>query len=74
MLLVVDNGSVYTSSLVDCIKNLNVPFESHVFSNVPSIDLGKYSSVILSGRRKNNLQMNVINSGLVRHSLDTGKP
>lgn len=73
MLLVVDNGSVYTSSLLDCIKNLDVEFEYHVFSDVPSLDLGNYSSVILSGRRKNNYDMNMINSKLVRHSLDTGK-
>ncbi|MDE1814174.1 MAG: gamma-glutamyl-gamma-aminobutyrate hydrolase family protein [Thaumarchaeota archaeon] len=74
MLLVVDNGSVYTSSLLDCMRDLGVPFESHVFSDVSSIDVTKYSSMILSGRRKNNPQMNVINSRLVRHSLDAGKP
>ncbi|MDH2906967.1 MAG: gamma-glutamyl-gamma-aminobutyrate hydrolase family protein [Candidatus Nitrosotalea sp.] len=74
MLLVVDNGSVYTSSLLDCMRDLGVPFESHVFSDVSSIDIGKYSSIILSGRRKNNPQMNAINSRLVIHSLDAGKP
>ncbi|MDE1845186.1 MAG: gamma-glutamyl-gamma-aminobutyrate hydrolase family protein [Thaumarchaeota archaeon] len=74
MLLVVDNGSVYTSSLLDCIKNIDVSFEYHVFSDVPSLDLGNYSSIMLSGRRKNNSDMNMINSKLVRHSLDTGKP
>lgn len=55
-------------------RDLGVPFESHVFSDVSSIDVSKYSSMILSGRRKNNPQMNVINSQLVRHSLDVGKP
>ena len=74
MLLVVDNGSVYTSSLLDCIKNLDVKFKHHVFSDVSSLDLGNYTSIILSGRRKNNSEMNMINSKLVKHSLDTGKP
>jgi len=74
LLLVVDNGSVYTQSLLDCIKNLDVTFEHHVFSDVSSLDLGKYSSVILSGRRKNNSEMNMINSKLVKHSLDGNKP
>ena len=74
LLLVVDNGSVYTQSLLDCIKNLDVKFEYHVFSDVSSLDLGKYSSVILSGRRKNNSEMNMINSKLVKHSLDGNKP
>lgn len=55
-------------------RDLGVPFESRVFSDVSLVDIGKYSSVILSGRRKNNPQMNAINSGLVRHSLDTNKP
>lgn len=74
LLLVVDNGSVYTRSLLDCIKNLDVTFEHHVFSDVPSLDLGKYSSVMLSGRRKNNSEMNMINSKLVKHCLDGNKP
>jgi len=74
LLLVVDNGSVYTSSLLDCIQDLGVPFESRVFSDVSLADVEKYSSVILSGRRKNNLQMNAINSKLVKHSLDANKP
>ena len=72
--MVVDNGSVYTSSLLDCIKNIGVKFKHHVFSDVQSLDLGNYASIILSGRRKNNSEMNMINSKLVRHSLDTGKP
>jgi GMP synthase (glutamine-hydrolysing) len=74
LLLVVDNGSVYTSSLLECIKNLEVSFEYHVFSGVSSLDLGKYSSVILSGRRKNDSEMNMINSKLVKHCLDEKKP
>jgi GMP synthase (glutamine-hydrolysing) len=74
LLLVVDNGSVYTPSLLDSIKNLNIDFEHHVFSNLSSLNLDNYSSIILSGRRKNDSQMNIINSKLVKYSLENDKP
>jgi GMP synthase (glutamine-hydrolysing) len=74
LLLVVDNGSVYTPSLLKCIQDLNLDFESHVFSDISSRDLDNYSSIILSGRRKNNPEMNIINSKLVKHSLEEDKP
>jgi GMP synthase (glutamine-hydrolysing) len=74
LLLVVDNGSVYTPSLLKCIQDLNFDFESHTFSNVPSLDLDNYSSIILSGRRKNNPEMNIVNSKLVKYSVEENKP
>jgi GMP synthase (glutamine-hydrolysing) len=74
LLLVVDNGSVYTPSLLKCIQDLNLDFESHTFSNVSSLNLDNYSSIILSGRRKNNPEMNIINSKLIKHSLGEDKP
>jgi GMP synthase (glutamine-hydrolysing) len=74
LLLVVDNGSVYTPSLLKCIQELNLDFESHVFSDISLRDLDNYSSIILSGRRKNNPEMNIINSKLVKHSLEEDKP
>ena len=74
MLLVVDNGSVYTSSLLECMQSLGVDFEYHVFSDISTINLDNYSSVILSGRRKNDSLMNATNSKLILHSLDTNKP
>lgn len=74
MLLVVDNGSVYTPSLLKCIQELNLDFESHIFSNISSLDIDNYSSIILSGRRKNDSEMNIINSKLVKYSLEEDKP
>ena len=73
MLLVVDNGSVYTPSLLNCIKNLNLDFEHHIFSNISSLNLENYSSIVLSGRRKNDPEMNITNSKLVKHSLEKDK-
>src|SRR5574340_1124768 len=55
-------------------QNLGVDFEHHVFSDVSKINLDNYSSVILSGRRKNDSLMNATNSKLILHSLDKSKP
>ena len=55
-------------------QDLNLDFESHTFSNVSSLNLDNCSSIILSGRRKNNPEMNIINSKLVKHSLEEDKP
>jgi len=74
LLLVVDNGSVYTPLLLKCIQDLNLDFESHLFSSISSLNLDNYSSIILSGRRKNNPEMNIINSKLVKHSVEEDKP
>ena len=74
MLLVVDNGSVYTQSLLNCIEELNIDFTHHPSDEVINIDLEKYSSIILSGRRKNNLAMNVVNSKLVKYAVREKKP
>jgi GMP synthase (glutamine-hydrolysing) len=74
LLLVVDNGSVYTPSLVTSLKDLKINFEDHLFSDISSMKLDKYSSIILSGRRKNNSEMNIINSKLIKHSLENNKP
>ena len=55
-------------------QDLNLDFESHVFSNISSLDFDNYSSIILSGRRKNDSEMNIINSKLVKYSLEEDKP
>jgi GMP synthase (glutamine-hydrolysing) len=74
LLLVVDNGSVYTQSLLECIKDLKIDFTNYTFSSISSLDLSNYSSIILSGRRMNNSGMNIINSKLIKHSLENDKP
>ena len=55
-------------------QDLNLDFESYTFSNISSLDLDNYSSIILSGRRKNDSEMNIINSKLVKYSLEEDKP
>lgn len=74
MLLVVDNGSVYTPHLLDTIKELDVKFDCLIPYDLQSNNFDSYSSFILSGRRKNDSIMNVINSKLVRYALEKNKP
>ena len=67
MLLVVDNGSVYTQHLTHFLEK-KIRFEVITFDKVNFHDLKKYNSFILSGRRKNNQLMNKINSKIIKHS------
>ena len=69
MLLVVDNGSIYTKQLTDFLLEKNILFEkqSPQFFNLDS--LSNYSSFILSGRRKNEKKINEINSKIIRHCI-----
>jgi GMP synthase (glutamine-hydrolysing) len=74
LLLVVDNGSVYTKSILDFLNGTDVKFEYLRFDDVSLPSLTRYSSIILSGRRQNNAIMNAINSKLIKYSVDCQKP
>ena len=69
MLLVVDNGSVYTKNLTDFLSQKNISFETNTpqFLNLDS--LKNYNSIILSGRRKNEKKINQINSKIITLSI-----
>ena len=69
MLLVVDNGSVYTKSLLDFLLHKKIVFNTLTFDKVILLELYKYSSIILSGRTKNIALMNAINSKIIRHAV-----
>lgn len=73
MLLVVDNGSIYTQNLIDFLGK-KTKFEITTFDNVSLSNLIEYDSFILSGRRKNNQLMNSINSKIVKHAIQQKKP
>ena len=73
MLLVVDNGSVYTKHLTDFLTN-KINFEILTHDKVDLSNLSKYDSFILSGRRKNNQLMNSINSKIIKYSIKEKKP
>lgn len=74
MLLVVDNGSVYTKSLLDFLIEKRIHHETITFDKIILSELSKYSSVILSGRRKNNPLMNAINSKIIKYVVTEKKP
>jgi GMP synthase (glutamine-hydrolysing) len=74
MLLVVDNGSVYTKSLLDFLLEKKIKFSTLTFDKIDISILNKYSSIILSGRRQNNSTMNAINSKIIKHAVAEKKP
>ena len=53
MLLVVDNGSIYTKNLTDFLDKKNISFEKQTPQLLDLQSLENYDSIILSGRRKN---------------------
>ena len=73
MLLVIDNGSIYTKNLVNHISEQNVNFSTVKFNEVIHLEISQFDSVILSGRIKNNKKMNVINSQIIKHIVSEKK-
>ena len=72
MLLVVDNGSVFTKNLQEILTSCNARFKSVRCADVGPPD--GFDSVILSGRRVNDSRTNVPNSRIIRHCVSEGKP
>ena len=73
MLLVIDNGSIYTKNLVNYISEQTVDFSTVKFNEVPSLEISQFDSFILSGRIKNDKKMNVINSQIIKHVISEKK-
>jgi len=69
LLLVVDNGSIYTKNLTDFLDKLNISFEKQTPQFLDLHLLENYNSIILSGRRKNEKKTNEINSKIVNYSI-----
>ena len=69
MLLVVDNGSIYTKNLTNFLNEKNIFFEKQTPQLLDLDSLENYDSVILSGRRKNEKKTNEINSKIVIYSI-----
>lgn len=73
MLLVVDNGSVYTKNLIDFLNKLKIKFDLQTPESLNLEIIKKYDSFILSGRRKNEKKINKINSKIIKHSIEHDK-
>ncbi len=69
MLLVVDNGSIYTKNLIDFLNEKNIFFEKQTPQLLDLKSLENYDSIILSGRRKNEKKINEINSKIITYSI-----
>ena len=73
MLLVVDNGSIYTKQLTDFLSEKNILFEKYTPYILELNSLRKYDSIILSGRRKNDKKINEVNSKIINFSINNSK-
>ncbi|HSB83035.1 MAG TPA: gamma-glutamyl-gamma-aminobutyrate hydrolase family protein [Nitrosarchaeum sp.] len=73
MLLVINNGSIYTKNLTDFLSDKKILFENLTpdLLNLKSLD--NYNSFILSGRRKNEKKINEINSKIINHAIQNNK-
>ena len=69
MLLVVDNGSIYTKNLTDFLDKKNISFEKQAPHILDLHSLQNYDSIILSGRRRNEKKINEINSKVINFSV-----
>ena len=74
MILVVDNGSVYTKSLLDFLIEKRIQHDALTFDQIILSGLSKYSALVLSGRRKNNPLMNAVNSKIIKYAVTSKKP
>ena len=73
MLLLVDNGSVFTKDIAKTLSNSNVEFEQKPFDEINLDDIEKFDSYILSGRRQNDSKMNAKNSKIILHAVNEKK-
>jgi len=69
LLLVIDNGSIYTKNLTDFLNKQNILFEKQTPYSLNLSSLENYGSFILSGRRKNDKKTNEINSKIISYSI-----
>jgi len=73
VLLLVDNGSIFTKDIANTLTNSDVKFVQKSFDEINPVDIGKYDSYILSGRRQNDSKMNSKNSKIILHAVNEKK-
>lgn len=73
MLLLLDNGSVYTRHLADLLENGDIPFEVRQPDGHALDKLDNFDAFILSGRRRNDKLTNAVNSRIVLHAIQHEK-
>lgn len=73
MLLIVDNGSVFTDRIPESLGRSGEDFDVRRFDKIDPDSLDRYDSFILSGRRSNDRSMNAVNAKIIRHCVATSK-
>ena len=73
LLLIIDNGSVFTQNLVDFLHEKNFLFKILTPNEINLYSLEEYDSFILSGRRKNEKKINEVNSKIINHAVKNNK-
>jgi len=71
---VVDNFSPFTPSIIDILNSIEVENECKRVFDLYHWDCTQYDKIILSGRRKNNRDINVINSKIVKMCVNQNLP
>ncbi len=74
MILVVDNGSVYTKNLIEILERKKIGFKALTPSQLHDSSWTDYSHFILSGRKKNDRKMNQLNSQIIKYAIAEDKP
>ena len=69
MLLVVDNGSVFTKNILEFLAEQKINFMTKPFDKIDFHYFSNYDSFILSGRLYNNKKMNSINSKIIKYAI-----
>ena len=73
VLLLVDNGSVFTKDIANTLSNSGIKFDQKSSDQINLDDISNYDSFILSGRRNNDSQMNAKNSKIIIHAVNEKK-
>ena len=73
VLLLVDNGSVFTKDIANTLSNSGIKFDQKSSDQINLDDISIYDSFILSGRRNNDSQMNAKNSKIITHAVNEKK-
>jgi len=73
LLLVVDNGSIYTKNLTTFLSDKKTEFTIQKFDEINLSNISEFNSFILSGRIENNRIINAINSKIIKHAISEKK-
>ena len=74
MLLLMDNGSIFTKNIVEFLSSIKIDYLVTSADKVSFSGAAKFDSFILSGRRHNDQAMNAANSKLITHAISEKKP